>query len=106
MIERHWKGICKASHAAEYHVHLLNDTLKQLSAINGFKELRILRRDISNGVAFLVITTWGNIENIKDFAGHDIERAVVPPPVQEMMIAYDDRVIHYEALTYPGNKPT
>jgi len=104
MIERHWKGICKAPHAAEYHGHLLKDTLKQLEVLNGFKELRILRRDINNGVAFLVITVWEHIENIKDFAGHDIERAVVPPPVQEMMITYDERVIHYEALSYPVNK--
>jgi len=103
MVERHWKGICKTAHAAEYHAHLLNDTLKQLTALNGFKELRILREDISNGVAFLVVTVWENIEDIQLFAGQDIERAVVPPPVQEMMIAYDERVIHYEAFSYPAN---
>lgn len=103
MVERHWTGICKTAHAAKYHAHLLDDTLKQLEALNGFKELRILRKDVKNGVTFLIITVWEHIENIKAFAGHDIERAVVPPPVHEMMITYDDRVIHYESFSYPAN---
>ena len=45
---------------------------------------------------FVVITQWDSLEAISQFAGTDIDKAVVPPTVQQMMIEFDDRVVHYE----------
>ena len=96
MIERHWKGIARKERANEYIDHLRNDTFKEIKKIKGFISASILKRDLSEGVEFLVITKWETLEVIKQFAGEKIETAVVPKLVQDIMVKYDKNVRHYE----------
>lgn len=98
MIERHWTGIAKKERANEYIDHLLNDTFKKIKEIKGFISASILKKDLSEGVEFLVITRWETLEVIKQFAGEKIEIAVVPKLVQELMVKYDENVRHYEVV--------
>ena len=51
---------------------------------------------MSEGVEFLVVTKWKTLEVIKQFAGEEVETAVVPKLVQDIMIKYDKSVRHYE----------
>ena len=96
MIERHWKGVAKRERAKEYIAHLQNETFKQIAAIPGFISAKILERDTEEGVEFLIITEWQNIDAIKRFAGSNIEIAVVPELVQGIMLIYDKNVRHYK----------
>jgi heme-degrading monooxygenase HmoA len=96
MIERHWKGIARKERANEYIAHLRNDTFEEIKKISGFISASILKRDLSEGVEFLVITKWETLEVIKQFAGERIETAVVPKLVQDIMVTYDKNVGHYE----------
>jgi heme-degrading monooxygenase HmoA len=96
MIERHWTGIARKDSANEYIAHLRNDTFIEIKKIKGFISASILKRDLSEGVEFLIITKWETLEVIKQFAGEDIEIAVVPKLVQDIMIKYDKKVRHYE----------
>ena len=96
MIERHWRGIARKESANEYIAHLRNDTFEEIKKINGFVSASILKRDLLDGVEFLVITKWETLEVIKQFAGEKIETAVVPKLVQDIMIKYDKNVRHYE----------
>ena len=96
MIERHWKGIARKERANEYVAHLRNDTFKEIKKIKGFISASILKRDLSEGVEFLVITKWETLEVIRQFAGDKIETAVVPKLVQDIMLKYDKNVRHYE----------
>ena len=96
MIERHWKGIVRKERANEYVAHLRNDTFKEIKKIKGFISASILKRDLSEGVEFLVITKWETLEVIRLFAGDKIETAVVPRLVQDIMLKYDKNVRHYE----------
>ena len=57
----------------------------------------ILRRVVSEGVEFVVVTRWTSFDAIRAFAGDDDERAVVPPQAQAM-IEFDPVVRHYEVL--------
>jgi heme-degrading monooxygenase HmoA len=95
MIERHWKGIARKERAPEYSKHLQTDTFKKLSAMGGFLSAKILSREVQSGVEFLIVTTWQNLDVIKQFTGAEIEKAVVPANVREMMVVYDEQVIHY-----------
>jgi hypothetical protein len=54
---------------------------------------------VPNGVEFLVVTQWASIEAVRAFAGAEVESAVVPEKVQDMMVTYDRAVRHYEVLT-------
>jgi heme-degrading monooxygenase HmoA len=96
MIARHWTGLAKKERADEYIEHLQQDTFKQIAGIDGFIAARILKRDLKEGVEFLIITEWQTIDAIKQFAGADFDTAVVPEPVQNIMIRYDEKVKHYE----------
>lgn len=96
MIERHWKGIAKFEEADNYIEHLLKDTFPKIEMINGFIKASILKRPVTNGVEFLVVTVWNSMEAVQQFAGINPENAVVPLKVQKMMITYEQNVIHYE----------
>jgi heme-degrading monooxygenase HmoA len=64
----------------------------------GFHDASILRRDVEQGVEFLVVTVWKSLDAIRSFSGNDPESAVVPAKVQQMMIEYDRRPRHYEVV--------
>jgi heme-degrading monooxygenase HmoA len=96
MISRHWTGLAKKDRADDYIAHLKNETFRQLDAIDGFVEASILKRELGDGIEFLIITKWRSVEAIKQFAGENFETAVVPKTAQEMMIRFDTVVKHYD----------
>jgi heme-degrading monooxygenase HmoA len=98
MISRQWRGLAKSSHAGRYIEHLREETFPRLKEIPGFVSASILRRTVPNGVEFLIVTTWESLDAVQGFAGTDVETAVVPPRVQEMMVEYDNRVRHYQIV--------
>src|SRR5678816_1684816 len=99
MILRQWRGGAKSTRADEYVEHLRTETFPPLSKIPGFIDASILRRNVGQGVEFLVVTHWESIGAIEQFSGQDVDVAVVPDKVQEMMIEYDRRVRHYEVVS-------
>lgn len=98
MIARHWRGLVKRERADAYVEHLQSQTLPQLVQLAGFHDARVLRRDLPQGVEFLVVTIWESLDSIRAFAGHDVESAVVPPAARDMMIEYDRSARHYEVV--------
>jgi heme-degrading monooxygenase HmoA len=98
MIARHWRGLIKRDRADAYVEHLQSETLPQLVQLAGFLDAKVLRRDLPQGVEFLVVTFWASLDAIRAFAGADVESAVVPPKAREMMIEYDGKARHYEVV--------
>jgi heme-degrading monooxygenase HmoA len=98
MISRQWRGLAKAAHAERYVEHLRQETFPKLRKIPGFVDASILRRDVNQGVEFLIVTRWETIEAIVQFAGRDPEVAVVPEEAQAMMVDYDRSVRHYQVI--------
>jgi heme-degrading monooxygenase HmoA len=98
MISRHWRGVAKPLHAEEFVQHLRSETFPGLSKIPGFINASILRRNVVQGVEFLIVTNWESLGAIEQFAGRDCEVAVVPEKVQRMMLDYDGLARHYEVL--------
>lgn len=74
------------------------DTFPALRALPGFVSASILSRPFGDGIEFLIVTQWRALEDIARFSGADLEAAVVPPAVAEMMIGYDRRVKHYDVV--------
>jgi len=98
MIERHWKGLARFDEAQNYEYHLKTETFPALAGIGGFVNARILKRQTTEGVEFLIITIWESVEAIVGFAGQNIDIAVVPDKVVKMMITYDNIAMHYEVV--------
>jgi len=101
MIERHWKGTTHAHEAQHYIAHLLNDTFPKLQAIAGFRGSSILKREVPDGVEFLIITRWESLEAIRQFAGDSLTTAVVPDVARKMMHHFDPEAVHFE-VEYPN----
>lgn len=99
MIARHWTGIAKRERAADYIEHLQKHTFPSIRKLPGFVEASILRRDVDDGVEFLIVTTWQSLDSIRAFAGADVDVAVVPEEAQQMMLRYDRAVRHFERVT-------
>ena len=98
MIARHWRGLVKRERADAYIEHLQSQTLPELVQLAGFLDAKVLRRDLPQGVEFLVVTIWASLDAIRAFAGADVESAVVPPKAREMMIEYDRTARHYDVV--------
>ena len=98
MISRQWRGLAKPDRSQAYVDHLRGETFTAISKLPGFLRASILRRTVQEGVEFLVVTEWASLEAIRQFAGDDVERAVVPAAVREMMLEYDHVVRHYEII--------
>ena len=98
MIARHWRGYARPERAGDYEAHLRDITFPSLARIDGFVDAAILKRPSGRSVEFLIVTRWQSMDAIRQFAGSDLEGAVVPPEVEPMMIDYDRRVAHYEVV--------
>jgi heme-degrading monooxygenase HmoA len=98
VISRQWRGLAHPDQAQNYMKHLRTETFPALQKIPGFVDAAILRRRVAGGVEFLVVTRWESLAAIAGFAGADLEAAVVPAEVAEMMIVYDRRVRHFDVI--------
>ena len=98
MISRHWTGLAKSECADQYVEHLQRDTFPAIRRLAGFKTASILRRQVAEGVEFLIVTTWESLDAIRAFAGDHAEAAVVPEAVQRMMVRYDRTVRHFDVV--------
>jgi heme-degrading monooxygenase HmoA len=98
MISRHWRGLARANQAQNYVEHLRTDTFPALRALPGFVSASILSRRFGDGIEFLIVSQWRALDDIARFSGADLEAAVVPPEVVQMMLDYDRRVKHYEVV--------
>jgi heme-degrading monooxygenase HmoA len=98
MISRQWRGLVRPNQAPNYIEHLRTETFPALRALPGFISASILSRRLGDGIEFLVVTQWRALDDIARFSGADLEAAVVPTEVAQMMIDYDRRVKHYEVV--------
>ena len=98
MISRQWRGLARSDCADAYVEHLRGETFPAIARLPGFVDASILRRSVAGGVEFLVVTQWASLEAIRAFAGADVEAAVVPRNVQDMMLDYDRTVRHFEVV--------
>jgi heme-degrading monooxygenase HmoA len=98
MISRQWRGLAKPEFAQAYVEHLLSETFPAIRKLPGLVNASILRREVPEGVEFLIITQWASLASIRGFAGANAEAAVVPEKAAAMMIDYDRVVRHYEVI--------
>ena len=98
MVERHWKGLVKKDNKEDYIHHLTTDTFVSLNKMNGFLGSKLLTKETDEAIEFLVITLWESLESIKEFAGEDINTAVVPDHIEDLFIDYEFYVTHYDVV--------
>lgn len=98
MIGRIWHGYTTLENANIYEELLRNEIFINIRNrhIDGFQEIQLFRRNLSNEVEFITIMWFDSVEAIKAFAGDDYETAVVPPKARAVLTRFDERSQHYE----------
>src|SRR4051812_17556426 len=98
MIARIWKAQADNQHVKDYVPHFEINVYPELQEIAGFRGAYVMQKVIGDGVEIQVMTLWESMEAIRQFAGEQVERAVVEPEAQAVLRSFDTTVSHHEVL--------
>ncbi len=101
MIARTWHGAVPAEQADAYFGYLSETGVPGLKETPGNQGVYVLRRIEGGRAHFFMISLWRSREDIRAFAGDDIERARYYPEDSEFLLALEPHCTHYEVLTGP-----
>jgi heme-degrading monooxygenase HmoA len=98
MISRIWHGYTSPSNADAYEALLRNEIITGIEdrAIDGFRQIQVLRRHLGDQVEFITVMWFDSLDAVRVFAGEDHEASVVPPAARELLTHFDERSQHYE----------
>jgi heme-degrading monooxygenase HmoA len=99
MIARLWHGITSAGKADEYLEYLQKTGIQDYRATQGNLSVQLLRRIEGEQAHFLIITLWESVDAIKKFAGEEYELARYYPEDQNFLLAFEEKVVHYEVMS-------
>jgi uncharacterized protein len=95
-IVRQWSARAAEAQLPEYLDHFSRNVLPQLRCVKGYLGATVSVRHTGEEVEILVATTWRSLESIRNFAGSDLEAAVVADKAAALLTDFDRRVRHYE----------
>ena len=98
MICRIWHGYTAFNNADAYENLLKEEIFVGIKSRNiaGYKDIQLLRRNIENEVEFITIMWFNNLDSVKEFAGEDYEKCVVPEKARKVLSRFDKISQHYE----------
>ena len=98
MVARIWRGYTSLKDADAYETFLKTEFMPSVEKkkIPGYRKFQLLRKNEADEVAFMTIMWFDDLEQIKNFAGEDYEKAVVHPTAHALLKRYDDRSLHLE----------
>jgi heme-degrading monooxygenase HmoA len=98
MIGRVWRGQTAVANAEAYRKFVTTKIFPSLEKIPGHRGAYLLRRDNAGQVEFLVMTLWNSMQAVREFAGDNVDEAVVEPEARAILSDFDDFVRHYEIV--------
>jgi heme-degrading monooxygenase HmoA len=96
VIARLWRGWAPTNRAQEYERHYREDVLPVLQRVAGFEGARLLRRTTGDETEFVSLTFFDDLDSVRAFAGPEYEAAVVADEARDVLVRFDDYVVHYE----------
>jgi len=101
MIGRLWHGWTTHENADAYEALLRREVLPGIHRVPGYHGAYLLRRDAGTEVEFVTMTLFDSWDAVREFAGSDLEAAVVPPAARALLARFDARSVHYDVLHQP-----
>ena len=104
MICRIWHGWTSPERADAYERLLREEIFVGIAgrAIAGFRSIDLLRREADGEEEFVTVMWFDSLEAVREFAGADLTRAVVPPAARALLSRFDARSAHYEVVVRSG----
>jgi hypothetical protein len=103
VIVRVWRGWTTRADAAAYESLLRTVIFPGIAArgIAGYRGITLLRRDDRGEVEFMTVMRFDSLRDVREFAGENYERAVVPPKAQALLSRCDELAAHYSEVVAP-----
>jgi uncharacterized protein YciI/heme-degrading monooxygenase HmoA len=99
-ILRRWSARTTEAQLPKYLEHFSKAVLPELRRVPGYVGATVSHCRLESEIEIVVETTWRSLEAIRNFAGSDLEAAVVAPEAAALLTSFDRRVQHSEiALT-------
>jgi heme-degrading monooxygenase HmoA len=105
MFARLWCGRSLPKNAFDYAAHVSDTVFPSLRKMHGYRGAQLLRRAIDGRIEFLAVTYWDQLDDVRQFAGGDIEVAKIEPRAKELLSDYDSLARHFE-LIHTVDDPT
>lgn len=97
-VARMWQGRTRESIVERYTKYLYEEGVKKLRATKGNLGVQVFRR-IHDGIAeFITISYWGSREEIRAYAGDDVEKTHHLPKDAEYLLELPPTVKHFDVL--------
>jgi heme-degrading monooxygenase HmoA len=100
MIMRIWSARTSGDPSAyehEFRTHVLD----ALGGLDGFQGAYLLRRSYASGTEFVTLTLFDSLDDVRRFAGPDVDAANVSPAARAVLDDVDERVRHYTVVSAP-----
>jgi uncharacterized protein YciI/heme-degrading monooxygenase HmoA len=95
-ILRRWSARTTEAQLPKYLEHFSKNVLPELRRVPGYLAAKVSLRRAENEVEIIVETIWNSLESIRNFAGPDLEAAVVASEAAALLTSFDRRVRHSE----------
>jgi heme-degrading monooxygenase HmoA len=73
-VARIWQGRTTAARADEYEKYLYENGIKKIARTKGNLGVQMMRHSEGGVVEFITISYWASRDDIKNYAGEDIEK--------------------------------
>jgi antibiotic biosynthesis monooxygenase (ABM) superfamily enzyme len=100
MITRLWQGWTASEDADAYEQFLLTELFPSMQEIPGFRGAEVLRRPDGGEVAFVTLTRFDSLDDIRAFAGDDYEVPVLEPQALALLSHFDERALHFDTASF------
>ncbi len=100
MISRIWHGFTTKNNADTYENLLKTEIFVGIKDrhIKGYKGIQLLRRELPGETEFITVMWFDSLDSVKDFAGNEYEKAVVPEKAQKVLSRFDKTSQHYSVI--------
>jgi antibiotic biosynthesis monooxygenase (ABM) superfamily enzyme len=105
MIARIWRGATRAEDAEEYAAYVEQTGLASARALPGNRGTLVLRRVDGDRAEFETILLFDSLDDVRAFAGDDLNRAVFFPDDDRFLVERELSVAHYEADVHVAQGP-
>jgi heme-degrading monooxygenase HmoA len=98
MVVRTWRGWTRAEDADRYAAYVRDTGLREYRATPGNRGAWILRRVDGDRCEFVTVSLWDSLDDIRGFAGDDVERAVFYPEDDAFLVDRELFTHHWELV--------
>jgi hypothetical protein len=99
VITRVWRGRTGTRADANAYEELLRaEILPGIHRVPSFRGATVLRRDVEDGVEFVVQTRFDSLDAVREFAGPDFDVPLIEPEARALLASFDERAAHYQTV--------